>query len=174
MPKVNFSKQATASAVASVLAGRHIGTVIQIVGLGDQPAYDRADPPVPSVGIVVQCANFQIAKKMRISDSAYSTMYGYLNASLPDPDAYSGDDPLPMTLGRPVAVEITVKKQFANIDSFQRPMDFELVDVPNVSADDLILLEGVESLTGDNAKTIFLKLHRDIRSWLSQRIRSAS
>lgn len=169
--KIPFSKKLHATQGAPLPEGRHIATIIQIAGLGYQPAFNSGEPPVPSVGVVVQLATTQLAKKMSLSNSQWSKLYGYLNAALPDPDSYDGDNPLPLTLGRPVAIEVIVKGQYANIDSFHRPEEFELCDAPAVANADLILLESPEVLTADAGKVIFLKLHRDIRSWLSKRVR---
>lgn len=169
--RISFNKKLAATQSAPITEGRYIGTVIQIAGLGDQPAFNVGEPPVPSVGVVVQVAGAQIAKRMRLSDSPFSAVFSYLDATLPNPDDYDGDDPLPQTLGRHVAVEVTVKGQYANIASFHRPEDFEFGTAPTVPAEDLVMLDGPESLLGDAGKAMFLKLHRDIRSWLSKRVR---
>jgi hypothetical protein len=169
--KISFNKKIVTTQAATLTEGRYIGTVIQIAGLGDQPAFDVGEPPVPSVGVVVQVAGTQIAKKMRLSESAYSSLFGYLDAALPNPDDYDGDDPLPLTLGRPVAVEVTVKGQYANIVSFHRPEEFELNMAPTVATIDLVMLDGPDALSGEPGKVLFMKLHRDIRSWLSKRVR---
>ncbi len=170
--KISFNKPSAAAQSAAIAEGRHIGTVIQIAGIGDQPAYNIGDPAKLSIGVVVQLKGTQLAKKMTFISSFYGTLSSYLAAALPDPGSYDGDDPLPLTLGRPVAIEVTVKGQYINIASFHRPEDFELADAPTVASADLVFLEGPEALTGDAGKAIFLKLHRDIRSWISKRIRS--
>jgi len=122
--------------------------------------------------VVVQIKGAQLAKKMAFINSPYGALFSYMWASLPGPASYEGDDPLPLTLGRPVAIEVTVKGQYTNIVSFHRPEDFELGDAPEVARADLIFLEGPEALTGEADKALFLKLHRDIRSWFSKRIRT--
>jgi hypothetical protein len=172
MLSVPFSKKVSATATAgAVEVGRHIGTVIQIVGLGNQPAFTAGQSPVASVAVVVQLANCQVAKKMTLSDSPLSNLCAFLNAALPDPDGYEGDDPLPLTLGCPVAVEIVANGKFTNVQSFHRPMDFEIGDAPKVAPDNLLFLEGAESLVGDEGKVKFQKLHREVRGWLSRRVR---
>jgi hypothetical protein len=172
--KIPYNKKLVAVQTMTLTEGRHIGTVIQIVGLGDQPAFTAGEAPVPSIGVVVQLADTQLSKKMRISTSAFSALFGYLEASLPDPDSYEGDNPLPLTLGRPVALEVTVKGQYANIASFHRPEDFELSSVPTVAASNMMIVDDPEALRGDDGKRLFLMLHRDIRSWISKRVRSGT
>lgn len=169
--KILFNKQLALADGTQLPEGRHVATVIQIVGVGDQPAYTIGDPPVPSVGVVVQLAGSQIAKKMRLSDSPLSALFGFLDAALPNPDLYDGDDPLPLTLGRPVAIEISVNGKRSRIESFHRPEDFEVAAAPKVATGDLVLLDDVEALQGEAGKALFLKLHRDIRRWCSARVR---
>ena len=168
--KISFNKKLAPTQYETLTEGRYVGTVIQIANLGMQPGYAASEPPAASVAVVIQLSGVQIAKKMRISDSPLSALFAYLDAALPDPDAYEGDDPLPLTLGRPIAIEVTVKGKFPSIVSFHRPESFELPNAPTVVAADCLILDDPE-MTGDAAKTMFLKLHRDIRSWLSKRVR---
>jgi hypothetical protein len=168
--KIPFCKKLAATQSTTLSEGRYVGTIIQIANLGMQPGYAVGEPPAASVAVVIQLPGVQIAKKMRISDSPLSALFAYLDAALPDPDGYEGDDPLPLTLGRPIAIEVTVKGQYTGIASFHRPESFELPNAPAVAPVDCLLLDDPE-MTGDAAKTMFLKLHRDIRSWLSKRIR---
>ena len=172
--KVPFNKSFTTAPVATLIDGRHIGTVIQIVGIGNQPAFETGNPPEPSIGVVVQFAGIQLTKKMRLITNPYSKLFEYLHATLPDPNGYDGDNPIPLTLGRHVACEVTVKGQYNNIASFHRPESFEISDAPQVAPTDLVLLESPDALTGDNAKDLFMKLHRDIRSWISKRVKERS
>ena len=169
--KVLFNKSLSTTTSPSIPEGRHVGTVIHIAGLGDHPAFNAGSPPAACIGVVIQLANGQVTKKMTLTENPMGTLHSYLKSTLPDPD-YVGDDPIPLTLGRPVAVEITANGKFTNIASFHQPESFELSDAPRVASTDLLMLEGPESLTGDEGKALFLKLHRDIRSWLSKRIRS--
>ncbi len=168
--KISFSKKLSTTQSATLTEGRYVGTIIQIANIGMQPGYNASELPAASVAVVIQLPGAQIAKKMRISDSPLSSVFAYLDAALPDPDGYEGDDPLPLTLGRPVAIEVTVKGQYANVASFHRPESFELGSAPKVASDDCLILDDPE-MTGDAAKTLFLKLHRDVRGWLSKRIR---
>ena len=168
--KISFSKKLATAQSSTLTEGRYVGTIIQIANIGMQPAYEVGNPAAPWVAVVIQLPGAQIAKKMRISDSPLSALFAYLDAALPDPDSYEGDDPLPLTLGRPIAIEVTVKGQYAGIASLHRPESFELPNAPTVAAADCLILDDPE-LTGDAAKTMFLKLHRDIRSWLSKRVR---
>jgi hypothetical protein len=169
--KISFNKKLATSTTPSIVEGRHVGTIIQIAALGDQPGFNAGELPVPSVGVVVQLNGSQIAKKMRISDSPMSALFAYLDAALPDPEGYDGDNPLPLTLGRPIAVEVTVRGQYANVASFHRLESFEVGTEPKVGKPDLVFLEDPDSLVGDDAKALFLKLHRDVRSWVSKRVR---
>lgn len=169
--KIAFNKKQATAQSTPLTEGRYIGTVVQIAGLGDQPAFTAGEAPVPSVGVVVQLAGTQIAKKMRLSDSPLSALFAFLDATLPDPEGFDGDDPLPLTLGKPVAVEVTVKGPYASIASFHRPEDFEVTRAPAVAASDLLILDGPEALAGDSGKVAFQQLHRDIRGWFSKRVR---
>ncbi len=170
--KISFNKKLTTAPASTLTEGRQVGTIIQIAALGNQPAFNVGEPAIPSVGVIVQLHSAQIAKKMRISDSPLSALFSFLEAALPDPDAYEGDNPLPLTLGCPVAVEITIKGQYANIASFHRLEVFEIGTEPKVAESDLVLLDDPGALAGEDGKALFLKLHRDIRSWISKRVRS--
>ena len=170
--KISFPQSSATAHSAAISEGRHIGTVIQIAGLGHQTAFNPGDPSVQSVGVVVQLKGGQLTKKMTLTNSQYGTLFSYVSATLPDLTAFDGDDLLPQTLGCPVAIEVTNNGRFTNIASFHRPEDFELADTPTVAKADLAYLEGPEALTGDAGKALFLVLHRDIRGWLSKRIRS--
>jgi hypothetical protein len=169
--KISFNKSIATSKPATLAEGRYVGTVTQIASLGDQPGYQPGEPAYPALGVVIQIASTQIAKRMRLSESPLSTAFAFLDAALPDPESYDGDDPLPLTLGRPVAIEVTVKGQYANIAEFSRPEAFELADAPKILASERVMLDDLEILHGESGKALFLKLHRDIRSWLSKRVR---
>ena len=171
--KILFNKKAVSTQTATLIPGRYVGTVVQIAGLGNQPPFTPGKAPVSSVGVVIQLEGTQIAKKMSVSDSLFSTMFKYLDATIPDTDTYDGDNPLPLTLGRPVAVEVSVRDgRYTKIDSFHRPEDFELKSAPHVAAVDQVMIEDPDVLVKDAGKTLFLKLHRDIRSWISNRVRT--
>ena len=171
--KILFNKKLVSTQTATLAEGRYVGTVIQIAALGKQLPFTAGEAPVASVGVVIQLASIQIAKKMTINESSFSALSKYLNATLPDPDTYIGDDPLPLTLGRPVAVEVSVRDgRYTKIDSFHRPEDFELKSAPHVAAVDQVMIEDPDALVKDAGKTLFLKLHRDIRSWISNRVRT--
>lgn len=169
--KIPFSTKLATPLSTALTEGRYVGTVIQIANIGNQPAFNAGDDPVPSVGVVLQLDGTQIAKSMRFSDNQFSSLHSYFEATLPDPDSYEGNDPLPLTLGQPVAIEVIVKGQYAKIASFHRPEDFELSSAPKVAPDGLIMFEGLETMTNEAGKAIFMKLHRDIRSWISKRVR---
>jgi hypothetical protein len=169
--KIPFNKSLASKQVSAIVAGRHVGTITQIAGLGDQPAYKVGNPPEASVGIVVQLSSGQLTKKMRAIGDPRSKLFEFLHATLPDPDGFDGDDPLPLTLGRPVAIEVIVNGQYANIVSFHRPETFELNDIAPVNPVNLVMLDSPDVMTGEAGKDLFMKLHRDIRSWISKRVR---
>ena len=169
--KISFNKNVAIDQSATLTEGRHIGTVIQIAGLGVQPAFDAGKLPSPCVGVVLQVAGTQITKMMRLSGHPMSALFAYFCAALPDPDGFDGDEPLPLTLGRPVAIEVSLKGRYTKIDSFHRPEDFELASAPTVAAADLVMLDDPKALEDDSGKVLFLKLHRDIRGWISNRVR---
>ena len=129
--KITFNKSAPGAHGIALSEGRQIGTVVQVSTLGSQPAFNPGEPAVDSLGVVIQLVGGgTVAKKMRVSDHPMSALHQYLEATLPDPDLYGGDDPLPLTLGRPVAVEISMNGRFPRIESFHRPEDFELSGAP--------------------------------------------
>ena len=171
--KILFNKKLVSTQTTTLTPGRHVGTVVQIVALGNQPPFTAGEASTQCVGVVIQLEGTQIANKMNVSDSSLSNLFKYLNATLPDPDTYIGDDPLPLTLGRPVAVEVSVRDgRYTNIDSFHRLEDFELKSAPHVAVVDQVMIEDPEAFVGDTGKTSFLKLHRDIRKWISNRVRT--
>ena len=171
--KILFNKKSVSTQTATLTPGRFVGTVVQIVALGNQPPFTAGETPTQCVGVVIQLEGTQIAKKMNVSDSSFSTMFKYLDATLPDPDTYTGDDPLPLTLGRPVAVEVSVKDgRYTKIDSFHRPEDFELESAPHVAVVDQAMIEDLEAFLKGTEKDLFFKLHREIRGWISNRVRT--
>jgi hypothetical protein len=115
-----FNKALASNKPVALAEGRYVGTVIQIASLGKQAGYQPSEPAYPALGVVIQLTGTQIAKRMRISDSPLSTAFAYLEAALPDPENYDGDDPLPLTLGRPVAIEVTVVAAGATMHEFSR------------------------------------------------------
>ena len=170
--KVPFKKSAPHANSAAIAQGRQIGTVIQIATLGSQPAFNPGEPAVDSLGVVIQLVGAgTVAKKMRVTDHPMGGLHQYLAATLLDPDVYDVDDALPLTLGRPVAVEILMNGRYARIESFHRPEDFELASAPTVADSSLILFADITELTRDRGKALFLKLHSEIRGWLSRRVR---
>ena len=170
--KIPFNQTLATAHRTPLAEGRHVGTVIQIASLGDQPAFEAGNPPGPSIGVIIELAGAkQLSKKMRLIGSPYSKLFEYLQATLPDPAGYDGDEPLPLTLGRPVAVEVTVNGRYANIASFHRPESFELDAAPSVGSSHLVLLESPDDLFADSGRDIFGMLHRDIRSWISKRVK---
>ena len=170
--KITFNKSAPGAHGIALSEGRQIGTVVQVSTLGSQPAFNPGEAAVDSLGVVIQLVGGgTVAKKMRVSDHPMSALHQYLEATLPDPDLYGGDDPLPLTLGRPVAVEISMNGRFPRIESFHRPEDFELSGAPAVPTSNLIMFPDITELTRESGKALFLKLHRDIRGWLSSRVR---
>ena len=170
--KIPFNQTLATAHRTPLAEGRHVGTVIQIASLGDQPAFEAGNPPGPSIGVIIELAGAkQLSKKMRLIGSPYSKLIEYLQATLPDPAGYDGDEPLPLTLGRPVAVEVTVNGRYANIASFHRPESFELDAAPSVGSSHLVLLESPDDLFAESGRDMFGKLHRDIRSWISKRVK---
>ena len=171
--KILFNKKLVSTQTATLTPGRYVGTVVQIAALGNQPPFTAGEASTQCVGVVIQLEGTQIANKMNVSDSSLSNLFKYLNATLPDPDTYIGDDPLPLTLGRPVAVEVSVRDgRYTKIDSFHRPEDFELKLAPHVAVVDQAMIEDLEAFLVGTEKDLFFKLHREIRGWISNRVRT--
>ena len=53
--------------------GRHVGVVVQVAHVGLQPAFEKDDPAVPSIGVSVEFPEGLLARTIRISQHVIGT-----------------------------------------------------------------------------------------------------
>ena len=144
--------------------GRHVGVVVQSVNVGLQPAFEKDDPPVPSIGVAVEFPEGVIARSIRISQHPSSLFFALQQAcGLGDADELDLGD----FLGKAVACEIENRGIWPTIRAFGPVETFDIV--PTVSSP--LMQFDVEALERGEGRDEFLKLHPDIRRAISQRVR---
>jgi hypothetical protein len=60
--------------------GRHVGVVVQSVNVGLQPAFEKDEPPVPSIGVASEFIEGVIARSIRISQHPSSLFFALQQA----------------------------------------------------------------------------------------------
>lgn len=150
----------------SVAEGIYPAAIVQVANIGLQRPFDKDKDPEPQMAVVFELENTElIAKRMKFSDHPSSTCFALFTSAFPDLDDESDDElDLRDLLGKNVLVEVEVR-------------DSKWPRVVSI----LPLEESFESITAHTEQLIFdaaemdrevyLKLHRDIRSWVSKRIR---
>ena len=144
--------------------GRHVGVVVQSVNVGLQPAFERDEPPAPSIGVSVEFAEGLLARTIRISQHPSSLFFSLqIACGLGDADELDLGD----FLGKAVACEIENRGIWPTIRAFGPVETFDIV--PTVRSP--LMQFDVEALERGEGRDEFLKLHADIRRAISQRVR---
>ena len=167
MAGFTFKKSAASSGNAStIIEGVHSAAIIQVAHIGLQRPFDRDAEPEPVLAVAFELENGeQVAKRMKVSTHPSSGCYSLFTSAFPDLEE-DGDDTLELTdlLGKSVLIDVEIRDG-------KWPRVTEIMP----------LEDGFEPITPKTAllefdadamdREIYLKLHRDIRSWVSKRVR---
>jgi hypothetical protein len=148
--------------------GVHTAVVVQVADIGLQLPFDRDRDPEEQMGVAFQLESGElIAKRMKFSDHPNSACYALFTAAFPDLD--ESDDrerDLPDLLGQTVLIEVAVRDgKWLRITEI---MPLETGFEPLTPKTELLTFDANEM-----DREVYLKLHRDIRSWVSKRVRHA-
>lgn len=165
--KIPLKKAPSGSRNVTIADGRHVGVVVQCAHVGAQPAFNKDDPPVPSIAVALEFAEGVVARTISISQHPSSFFFGLQHAcGLADVEEVE----LAEFLGKPVACEIENQGGWPKLRSFG---PIEAVDaVP--AARSIQIAFDVEQLERGEGREEFLQLHPDIRRAISQRVRARS
>lgn len=165
--KIPLKKAQPGHRNVSISDGRHVGLIVQCVHVGAQPAFNKDDPPVPSIAVAIEFAEGTLARPITISQHPSSLFFGLQHAcDLGDREEVELSD----FLGKPVACEIENQGGWPKLRSFG-PVE-SVDEVPTSKARQLAF--DVELLDRGEGREEFLQLHPDIRRAISQRVRARS
>ena len=165
--KIPLKKAQLGHRNVSISDGRHVGVVVQVVHVGPQPAFNKDDPPVPSIAVAVEFAEGVLARAITISQHPSSLFFGLqLACGMGDVEELELVD----FLGKTVACEIENQGAWPKLRSFG-PVE-SVDEVPTSKAQHIAF--DVELLDRGEGREEFLQLHPDIRRAVSQRVRSRS
>ncbi|MGD8853007.1 MAG: hypothetical protein PVI28_11465 [Gammaproteobacteria bacterium] len=167
MSKFSFKKSTGKfQPTLSIEAGVHIAVVVQVADIGLQLPFDRDGDPEPQLAVAFETVSGQlIAKRMKFSEHPSSGCYALFTSAFPDLDE-SDDQELGLAdlLGRSVLIEVEVR-------------DGKWPRITGI----MPLEEGFDAVTPQNEmlafdaeemdREVYLQLHRDIRAWVSKRVR---
>ena len=167
MSKFTFKKSAGEyQPTPSLLDGVHSAVVVQVADIGLQLPFDRDKDPEAQLAVAVELENGElVAKRMKFSEHPSSGCYALFTSAFPDLDE-PDDRELGLTdlLGKSVLIEVEVRDgKWPRITGIM-PME-EGFDA--VSPKTEMLPFDAEEMD----REVYLKLHRDIRSWVSMRVR---
>jgi hypothetical protein len=162
--KIALKKSPAGARNVIVKDGRHVGVVVQSVNVGLQPAFEKDEPPVPSIGVAIEFIEGVIARSIRISQHPSSLFFALQQAcGLGDADELDLGD----FLGKVVACEIENRGIWPTIRAFGPVETFDIVP----TARSPLVQFDVDALERGEGRDEFLKLHPDIRRAISQRVR---
>jgi hypothetical protein len=162
-----FKKSTPLTGNTSIIEeGVHCATIIQVAHIGLQRPFNRDAEPEPTLAVVFELEDgAKIAKRMKESDHPSSGCYALFNSTLPGLEE-TDDEALELTdlLGKSVLIEVEIRDgKWPRVTGIMPLEDgFEPVSAKS----DLLAFDADEM-----DREVYLKLHRDIRSWTSKRIR---
>lgn len=166
MSKFTFKKTSEKPNVTSAIEdGVHAAVIVQVADIGLQRAFNRDDDPEEQLAVAFELAGGElIAKRMKFSDHIMSGCYALFTSAFPDLDESDEDIVLSDLLGKSVLIEVEIRdSKWPRITEIMPVEDgFELV----TSQTELLLFDAEEM-----DREVYLKLHRDIRSLVSKRVR---
>ncbi len=167
MKSFQFKKSTTITGNTSTInEGVNSAVIIQVANVGLQRPFEKDAEPEPMLAVVFELENGeQIAKRMKLSTHPSSACYGLFTAAFPDLEE-DDDATLELTdlLGKSVLIEVTVRDgKWPRVTEI---MPLEAGFEPVTTNSELLVFD-VDEID----REVYLKLHRDIRSWASKRIR---
>jgi len=169
MSKFSFKKSAEKhQPTTTIESGVHVATITQSADIGLQLPFHRDNDPEEQMAVAFELESGDlIAKRMKFSDHPASTCFALFASAYPDLDGPDTDElelGLPDLLGKSVLIEVEIR-------------DGKWPRVTAITA----LEEGFEAIQPKSKlmsfdaeemdRDVYLKLHRDIRSWVSKRVR---
>ncbi len=144
----------------------HSAVIIQVANIGLQRAFDKDAEPEPMLAVVFELENGeQIAKRMKQSTHPSSACYALFNSAFPDLEE-TDDATLELNdvLGKSALIEVTFRD--GKLPRVTEIMPLEAGFEPVTAKSELLSFD-----VNEMGREAYLKLHRDIRSWVSKRIR---
>lgn len=169
MSKFTFKKSSQVGQTHNPIEdGVHVAVIVQVAHIGLQLPFDRDKDPEEQMAVAFELPSGElIAKRMKFSGHESSGCYALFSSAFPSLD--EADDQavgLPQLLGKSVLIEVEVRDgRWPRVVGIM-PLEagFEPIE-PTV--------ELLEFDADEMDREVFLKLHRDIRAWVSKRVRYA-
>ena len=167
MSKFIFKKSSSKTHLPLVIdEGVHVAVVVQVAHIGMQLPFDRDKDSEEQMAVAFEVESGDlIAKRMKFSDHPSSWCYALFNSAFPDLDE-SDDQELELTdlLGKSVLIEVEVRD--GKWPRAMGVMPLEDGFVPLQPKTELRVFDADEM-----DREVYLQLHRDIRAWVSKRVR---
>lgn len=168
MSKFTFKKSSQQIQLPLLIdEGVHVAVVVQVAHIGMQFPFDKDKDPEEQMAVTFEIASGDlVTKRMKFSDHPSSSCYALFDSAFPDLDE-SDDLELGLTdlLGKSVLIEVEVRDgKWPRVTGIM-PLEegFEPVQPKsNLLEFDVDVMD----------REVYLKLHRDIRSLVSKRVRN--
>lgn len=167
MSRFTFKKSADNSQpTLTIQEGIYAAVVVQAAHIGLQRPFDRDKDPEEQLAVAFELASGElITKRMKFSNHPSSICYALFTAAFPDLDE-SSDQELGSAdlLGKSVLIEVAVHdSKWPRITAIM-PLEEGFKPVERKT-------ELLEFDADEMDREIYVKLHRDLRNWVSKRIR---
>jgi hypothetical protein len=167
MSKFTFKKSTEKlRSTLSIEDGVHAAVVVQVADIGLQLPFDKDKDAEEQLAVAFEPESGElIARRMKFSDHPSSSCYALFTSAFPDLDE-SDDQELGLAdlLGRSVLIEVEVRDgkwpRVTGIMPLEEGFD------PVKPQTELLAFDAEEM-----DREVYLKLHRDIRAWVSKRVR---
>ena len=146
--------------------GVHAAVIVQVADIGLQLPYHRDDDPEEQMAVAFEIKSGDlIAKRMKFSDHPSSFCFALFTSAFPGLEE-SDDQELGLAdlLGKPVLIEVEVPE--GKWPRVVAVMPLEEGFEPIEPKTELLKFDADEM-----NREVYLKLHRDIRGWVSKRVR---
>jgi len=167
MSRFAFKKSAAKpQPTLTIKDGVYAAVVVQVAHIGLQQPFDKDKDPEEQMAVAFELASGElIAKNMKLSNHPSSGCFALFTSAFPDLDE-TDDQELGLAdlLGKSVLIEVEVRdSKWPRVTAiFPLEEGFEPVEAKT----ELLQFDADEM-----DREIYLKLHRDIRAWVSKRVR---
>jgi hypothetical protein len=167
MSKFTFKKSAEKfQPTLSIEDGVHAAVVVQVADIGLQLPFDRDKDAEEQLAVAFELESGElVARRMKFSEHPSSVCYALFTSAFPDLDE-ADDQELGLAdlLGKSVLIEVDVRDgkwpRITGIMPLEEGFD------PVTPQTELLSFDAEEM-----DRDVYLKLHRDIRAWVSKRVR---
>ena len=167
MSKFTFKKSAeNFQPTLSIEDGVHVAVVVQVAAIGLQLPFDRDKGTEEQLAVAFELESGErVARRMKFSEHPSSGCYALFTSAFPDLDE-ADDQELGLAdlLGKTVLIEVDVRDgkwpRITGIMPLEEGFD------PVTPQTELLAFDAEEM-----DRDVYLKLHRDIRAWVSKRVR---